>query len=359
MRNKFYFFIFLLLLFLNFPALAFDYSYCLKYYDEASSSVADTKSIVIKGVKSTNSLLFSPSFKDLPKGIKVVKSDPFVGLYLIESKTKKYSYKLKDIDDYVKSKNLVAIGGESAFKDKANRGKILKDQSGFVDYGKFSNKVPRNSVVSNICYQIYGLGVGEQSFISKQYLERFLSQKSPYYGDIGVRVSQKNKNIFVQEIDPFFKDNPFLPNDRIVSIDGKNIVSYSQFEWLVSNLAYQKLVKVSVIRNAKKLLFSVYVDKRYGGFLLPDTFLERFGIELDSDLIVARIDPSVSAKLPQLQVGDKIIWVDKIPINDSKKGAYDSLREIFSQAGMRKKEGKIQSIKILILRSGLEFFQNI
>lgn len=347
------------LLFLNYSLLAFDYSYCLKYYDEASSTLGKTRSIAIEGVKSTSSLLFLPSFKDLPRGVKIIKSDPFVGLYLVESKPKKYSYRLKIIDDYVKNKNIVAIGGEGILKDKVSRGRILKDQSGFVDYGVFSNEVPKNSVLSNICYQIYGLGVGGKGFISKRYLDRFLSQNLPYYGDIGVRISQKDKKVFVQEVDPFFKDNPFLPNDIIVSIDGNSITSYGQFEWVVSNLVYQKFVEVFVIRNTKKRSFWVHVDKRYGGFLLADTFLERFGIELDSDLVVTKINLDVSAKFPQLQVGDKIIWVDKNPVKDSKKKAYDSLREIFSQAGVRKKEGKIQNIEILILRSGLEFFQKI
>ncbi|PAF42071.1 PDZ domain-containing protein [Helicobacter sp. 11S03491-1] len=324
----------------------YDFSHCMKYYDIASTPLKNTYSISLKTPKKNVSLLFSllP-----PQGVKVLKRDPFVGLYLIETKETKYAYHLLDIDGYARSKELAAIGSKTSAK-----GKILKSQSGFIHYAQFSTPIPINGVVSNICYQIYGIGVGGKYFIDKKYIDRFLRQNSPYYGDIGIRVSQENKSIIVVQVDPFFKENPFLPNDKIISIDNQAIVTPEQFEWNVSNLAYHKNVEVDVIRNGKHQKLKVIADKRYGGFLLPDTFLERFGIKLNQKLEITEIDKSTPLRLPQFQVGDRIVWINHEaiikPNDDSEEKIENSLRSAFSQAGIK------GTIEVLIDRDGLEFY---
>ncbi|MDO7252555.1 DUF7488 domain-containing protein [Helicobacter cappadocius] len=321
----------------------YDFSHCITYYNQATIPTQNSRSVSIKTSKGPLEIVFSPT---LPQGLKILKSDPFVGLYIVQGKKPHYSYQFKNIDSYAKNRELSAIALRYSKK-----GKILAYQKGFIDYAEFSSPIPRNGVISNICYQIYGLGVGGRYFIDKKYLDRFLSEKSAYYGDIGVRVIQKDKYILVRQVDPFFQDNPFLSGDVILSINGKNINSYGDFEWTLSNLPYKKPAQIEILRNTQKQKLNVVVDKRYGGFLLPDTFLERFGIVLDKTLTITDIDENSKEKL-NLKIGDQIIWINDKPVlkntDDSTQKANDSLRSALTQAGLNK------NMEILIMRSGLE-----
>ncbi|PAF41770.1 PDZ domain-containing protein [Helicobacter sp. 11S02596-1] len=345
----------ILLLFAIFAnAFSYDFSYCVKYYEQASSQISNfgsnqskQRAVSIKTAKGNVSLLFSVL---PPKGVKILKADPFVGLYLIDTpKAPKMAYQVLNIDNYARKKELSSIAYNSSAK-----GKILKSQTGFTHYAQFSAPVARNGVVGNICYQIYGIGVGGNYFIDKTYLDRFLNQKSPYYGDIGVRVVQRDGYVIVRQVDPFFKKNPFLPGDVILSINNKPLGSYEDFEWVVSNLPYQKEAEVLLIRDNQKKTLKVSVDRRYGGFLLPDTFLERFGIWLDESLTIRRIDENPPEKLDVLQVGDKIVWINKTSVikkgDDSRAKVNDSLRSALSKAGLR------NDMEVLIMRNGLEFY---
>lgn len=323
---------------------AYDFSHCITYYDEASNIAGNSRSVSLKTSEGNLELIFSPT---PPSNLKISKADPFVGLYIVQNKKTHYSYDFVNIDSYVKSNELSAIGF-----NYRKKGKILKPQRGFVEYGEFSSPIPRNGVISNICYQIYGLGVGSKYFIDKKYLDRFLNEKSAYYGDIGVRVLQKDSYMIVYQIDPFFDKNPFRVGDVILSINGKNITSYENFEWIVSNLAYKKPAEIEFIRNGQKQKLNVIVDKRYGGFLLPDTFLERFGISLDKTLTITDIDEDSKNTLG-FQVGDRLVWISQKPIlkdsDDSKTKANNSLRSALSEAQMS------GNIEVLVMRNGLEF----
>lgn len=155
---------------------AYDFSHCITYYDEASNIAGNSRSVSLKTSEGNLELIFSPT---PPSNLKISKADPFVGLYIVQNKKTHYSYDFVNIDSYVKSNELSAIGF-----NYRKKGKILKPQRGFVEYGEFSSPIPRNGVISNICYQIYGLGVGSKYFIDKKYLDRFLNEKSAYYGDI-------------------------------------------------------------------------------------------------------------------------------------------------------------------------------
>ncbi|PAF50568.1 PDZ domain-containing protein [Helicobacter sp. 13S00477-4] len=325
---------------------SYDFSHCVNYYQEATTSLTNNHLVSIKNKNKNVSLMFS---RTPPKGLKILKADPFVGLYIIQSNPTKYIYKILDIDSYAKQKELSAIG----FK-YSSKGKILKTQNGFTDYARFSTNIPINGVISNICYQIYGIGVGDNQFIDKKYIDRFLNQKTSYYGDIGIRAVQKDKYIIVRQVDPFFKNNPFLPGDVILSINGKTFQNYADFEWLVSNLPYQKPANIIIIRDNKKQSFNINTDKRYGGFLMPDTFLERFGIVLDKDLTIIQIDED---KQSNFKIGDRLIWIDRKPIikneNDSFIKITDSLRSALSQAGIK------NNIEVLVMRNGLELYLKI
>ncbi len=141
---------------------------------------------------------------------------------------------------------------------------------------------------------------------------------------------------------PFSLKNPFLKNDEILAINHQKIHSLAEFEWVVSNLKYQSLVKVGIKRNHKIKEITLKVNKRYGGFLLKDTFLERYGIALDERFIITKIGTHLPKGLDFLKLGDRILWVNRKNMASNPK----ALREALSAP----------KIELLVLRKGFEFY---
>lgn len=343
--------------------LAYDFSFCQKYYKDASSLLGQTRVVLLEyGEKK----IFVGFFKTPPKDVEIIKADPFIGLYAFDlPKKDKQSYMLMPIDSKAMSLNMASIGVKSAQK-----GIIIEAQKGFLNYARFSGEIPLNGVVSNICYQIYGLGVGKDRFIDSKYLSRFLEQTTPYYGDIGVRVYPQNpqqKTLKVQYVDPFFPNVPFLKDDEIISINDISINDYYEFEWMVANLPKDSVAEVKIRREVKvkhsqkketqTLAFSVVVQERFGGFLLPDLFFERIGISFDDELRIIATDPKKYNLQQGLLKGDVILWINGERIfNYIKQNPQEiqaRLREVLTQAVG---EGKLE---VLISRDGFQFTINL
>lgn len=333
--------------------LAYDFSICQRYYKDASSALGDSRVIHIEY---ENEKFFVGFFETPPKDIKIIKADPFIGLYVFDlPSTNRQSYMLMPIDAKALSLNLAGIA-----LDKAQKGIILEDQKGFLNYGRFSGSFPTNGVVSNICYQIYGLGIGKDRFIDSKYLNRFLGQKTPYYGDIGVRLYPPNKDdhtLKVQYVDPFFPNVPFLKDDEILTINQYKFKDYYDFEWIISNLEENSQVEIKIKRKDKILTFNVEVHRRYGGFLLQDTFFDRIGITLDEHLKISATNPKMYKEQQGLQEGDAILWINGQKIFDiTKKSPQEiqaRIRELLTQAV------SLGKLDILISREGFQFTLNL
>ncbi len=324
-------------------AQEYDYTHCINYYNNASIIVGDTRAVALKHKGKVVLLMHS---KTRPKA-KILKSDPFVGLYLIESALPKLSYDLLPLDERtLQDKNLIAITTKNPPK-----GHITARQSDYLQYARFSSKLAPNSVIGNICYQIYGIGVGGNGFLEKKYIDRFLQCEAGVYGDIGVRLDSKRR---VSLSDPFFANNPFLSGDELVSINGTKLTSLSQAHWIISNLKIGSNVKVSFKRDGVLKNAEVVVDRLRGGMLLRDTFLERFGIELSENLQILSMTNAKKSRLKELKVGDKIVWINKTP------ATLDNLKTLLSESlqpqALKTYEGKIQ---LLVRRGEFEFFIKI
>lgn len=332
---------------------AYDFSICQRYYKDASSPLENSRVIYVEYGKEK---FFIGFFKTPPKNVKIIKADPFIGLYAFDLPSKnKQSYMLMPIDAKALSLNLAGIA-----LDKAQKGIILEDQKGFLNYGRFSGTFPTNGVVSNICYQIYGLGVGQDRFIDSKYLNRFLEQESPYYGDIGVRLyppETKNYKLKVQYVDPFFPNVPFLKDDEILAVNRRRLKNYYDFEWIVSNLEEHSHTEVTIKRKNKLMTFNIEVHRRYGGFLLQDTFFDRIGITLDEHLKISATNPKMYKEQQGLQEGDTILWINGQKIFNHNRGTPQEIqariRELLTQAV------SLGKLDILISRDGFQFTLNL
>lgn len=322
-----------------------DYTHCKNYYLNASVPVGNTRAIALKHKGKKVYLLHS---KTRPNA-KIIKADPFVGLYLIESAPSKLSYNLLALDSRtLKDSNLATISNK-----EVKKGKITGRQNGYLHYAKFSSPLSQNSVIGNICYQIYGIGIGGNNFLEKKYIDRFLNVGATY-SDIGVRLDMNAKKPLVRLIDPFFPDNPFAVGDEIMSVNGKKVGSVLDTIWAITNLPLNKDAKISIKRDGKTLSLSLRPDKMYGGLLLSDTFLERFGIALGEDLEILSLNESGHLRLGFLKEGDKIVWINK------KQANINNIKELLSSSQSEDEQeqydGKIQ---LLIHRGEAEFFIKI
>lgn len=111
---------------------------------------------------------------------------------------------------------------------------------------------------------------------------------------------------------------------------------------MVSNLLYQSLAKITIKRNRQIKEVTLKVNKRYGGFLLKDTFLERYGIALDERFTITKIGTHLPKGLDFLKLGDRILWVNRKSVSFNPK----ALREALSAP----------KIELLVWRQGFEFY---
>ncbi|WP_033771201.1 PDZ domain-containing protein [Helicobacter pylori] len=313
---------------------AYDFRHCQAFFQKASLQKGG---VALKELPKGVYLYYSKTY---PKHAKVIKSDPFIGLYLLQSTPSAYAYTLRDLDKDALTRPMASVGA-----NQAKEARLLSLQKGYDRYARIAQEIQKNGVISNICYQMLGLGVGGNSFIETKFIKRFLSQQEPYYGDIGVRIEDKNKRLVVVQFDPFFPKNPFLKNDEILAINDQKIHSLAEFEWVVSNLKYQSLVRVKIKRNRQIKEVTLQVNKRYGGFLLKDTFLERYHIALNERFIITQIGSHLPKGLDFLKLGDRILWVNRKDVAFNPK----ALREALSAP----------KIELLVWRKGFEFYIKI
>lgn len=336
-------------------AFGLDFSACQNYYKQATTSQTTTNMGSVR--------VYSVLYDDRPHLIAfsqkplhsphIIKADPFLGLYLFSGRLPK-SYRLKPLDSFAHSLPLAAISATHAIQ-----GSVINFEKGVFDLGKFSTTLPKDSVISTICYQSYGISAYGQYFVPKLLIDRFLSPRGGRYGDIGVRVAPNNndsgnsadsrpKGVIIEQLDIFFPHRALKLQDRILSINGKAINSMADFEWLVADLAPESSAKLEILRAGRVLNVDVKVDKRYGGGLLPDTFFERYGVVIDRDLTIRAMAKPLPKNLRQLSVGDRILWIDKTPVK--KDANFWHFRQLFSQAFVR---GKVE---LLVLHEGVEIF---
>lgn len=304
-----------------------DYAHCASYYREASLNLG--KGLYAIKLKNGAIIGYSPTRPNLKN---LLKYDPFIGLFQVKGRVDtRYAYELSDIDDYVLTRELASTGIKGA-----KPGRFQMHQIGFLQYAKFSVPTQQNGVISNICYKIYGLGVGGNGFIEKSYIDRFLSQKKPYYGDIGVRfdtASIDEATFIVQFADPFFPSNPFKRGDILISINDVAPKDWGELELLISNLMPNENVKIKIKRGNRIKNIELKAMQRYGGMLLADSFLERFDLRLSNDLVVQKVPGK--GPFSKLKKGDRILFINDIDMRHFKARntveRNQLLRELFTR----------------------------
>jgi hypothetical protein len=325
----------MLRLFLALNFLLLNLFACKGGYDSCKLKITHSKAIKHNSIQApvlkNKRLIYS---KYLPNA-KVIKHDPFLSLYLVEDRKKfKHPFKIN---------NHLSLGIASVNAKSSTEGRITKRQVGLNSFATFSEKTSTPALLLNSCCALEGI-VTPDGIIEKTYVERFLNSKSSDYGDIGIRVEDKNTKVVVKRFNPFIENNPFKKGDIVLSINGKKV--YSSFAFmkkiLFSNIGSTHKIKVK--RGSKYFTFVVKTQKRYGGGYLSDTFLEQKGIYFNPNLSIVKIANEFDGY--GLKRGDRLIQV-----NGKKVSSISDIRQHISDFKF--------FASLLFERDGFQFFVNI
>ncbi len=281
--------------------------------------------------------------KDEPK-VAYVKFDPFLNLYLFHSKKTLKPVKLR-------STSFLKLGDWVAGMDDLSLyvGNFAKSGDLLDSFYLQNAKLDANSIISCLCCQVYGLGVGEGSFVGSEYIKRFMSSGSGgvFYGDIGVRFDRYADDFVVKSLNPFYPNQTLRVGDKVLQVNGKKVKSLKQLNQTVLFAAPKSKIKIEFLRGKKKLTRELSVISRLGGGGLSDSFLEKKGIFFDKNLKIVRVKKDSVAKMYGLKVGDKLLQMnDKIVHNQ------DDIKEYLSRT-------KSEDAQLLFSRDDFQFFVKV
>lgn len=264
--------------------------------------------------------------------LKIIKSDPFLSLYLVkEKKTFKYPFILSN-DSHVKQASLN--------NKMIIRGKIAKKQIGINSLATFSKVVSFPSLIVNEYCAIEGI-VTQKGIIQKSYLEHFLKSKNSSYGDIGIRVNDRDSKVFVTELNPFINKKKFVLGDEVIAFDKRKINDSAELMECILFSKQGSKHKLTVLRHNKKKIITAVVQERLGGGKLSDTFLENKGLFFDKDLTLVKV---VEGKhFSGIKKGDKLVKINDVWVKN-----YEDIRKELSH---------LEKLPYLLFsRNGFQFF---
>ncbi len=321
-------FVFASLFFIDLYACKGGYSTCIAKVKDSHAIQNNTLQIPLK--KKTR-VLYTHTKPDA----KILKYDPFLSLYLIED-PKPFAYPF-DI-------NLRLQVGTAMVTDKSSRkGEFVQNQIGLNTLARYSKPLLIPSLLTNSCCSLEGI-VTSHGIIQKEYLKHFIDVKKSQYGDIGIRVKNKRGSVIVTASDPFFENNPFKTDDRIVVFDGREVKAASSLMRMIlfSKRGVKHTVKIK--RDNQYLTYTVTTKKRYGGGELSDTFLESQGVFFDKALNLVKIEKKFKGY--GIKKCDRLIQINGVKIKNQKE--------------LRRYIQKVKDYSSLLFeRNNFQFFINI
>jgi len=309
-----------------------DFRQCYKKNKKAFVYFGDTRAIAV-------SKNLAIAYSKTKPSVEYVKFDPFLNLYLFHSSKPLSPVRLR-------SSHLLKIGEWVAGMDENSLfvGNFAKHGDLLDSFYLKNAKLEANSMISCLCCEMYGIGVGGGSFIGSEYIKRFIKLKDVYYGDIGVRFEQVARDFLVKSINPFYPNQLLRIGDKIQKIDGKKVTSLKQLNQAVLFSKPKNIIKIEVLRDNKKLTLSSVVRSRMGGGKLSDSFLEKKGIFFDTNLRIVKVNNNSFGDKSGLKVGDKLMQIDGKTVK-----AQDDIRVSLSKL-------KSKKAQLLFDRDDFQFF---
>ena len=263
-------------------ALRLDFSTCYEKYKDIYSLIHVTP---------TKSVTFS-------KPSKYIYYDPFTKMYVVSHKNSPIKfYNTEKLGRFLAAINFDNVYGGTFAKDMI-----------FLNPAKLSVSAPKNTIISDIFCNAYGIGRGD-GFIKSDFVKHFV--KYGYWGDVGVEVDRWMR---VKYVDPFYVSG-IKPGDKIIKINSRpaNVKTFSKYILLSS------LNRVVVIKTDKKEI-PIKVRKKIYNF----TPLLHFGIVVDKNLYVTKLPKDIYKKT-YIKTPAKLIAVNGVKIH-----SFEQLKKVLS-----------------------------
>ena len=306
------------------------------------------------GVAITKNLIAVPKSEGAPLG-EYVKFDPYLQLFLVRSSKELSPVVMADEtnEERIKKSTWVGILNDS---NNTVMGHIKSLGQNLGDFDTLSFEYNATGEINTPCCKMIGIAVGADKFIPNRYLKHFVSYDDVYYGDIGVKFLQKEDKFFVGLVDPL----------------GRGIKPKSLRELNEMVLFAPKGAKLDIIvkRDKQEMLFQVPVsgDVKFNQSLdvdapssldipnfnimpkepqtmLDDKILVDYGITVDKNLVVTKVEPKSNAEIFGIKIGDKILGFDK--------------QSVSSREELLEKLGELKNFTLLFTRNDFQFFARV
>jgi hypothetical protein len=300
-----------------------------------------------------HTLSFVPHLLKL-KDANVTKRNPLIGLSLITHKTP-----IKNREPILLRK--IKTPYRFAMDDETyTAGFVAKEQVG-LEFAQFSESVEDNLMIISGCCVTAGISIGGIKFLDSDYIKYFIESDETHFADVGARFIEKDGSIFVNKVNPFFTENPFLEGDQILYIDGEVPQNLAIFLKNILFSPKDRVIQFEILRNNELKEFSVETAILRGGGLLSDTFLENIGVWFDENLYVANVHKGSAFAKRGLRNSYRLM-----SINGKDTLSEDDVRDYLSSLKMNmpdkfkfifrhKDKGDLE----IELRSNKKFFKNI
>lgn len=278
--------------------------------------------------------------KNPPK--RYIKKDPYLNLYLLKSKKPLKPVKIKDSRSLKLGEWIASFDKESMYV-----GAFAKRNDSLKDFYTIGAKAPKNSIVTCLCCEAYGIGAGNDRFIPSEYILRFLNSEKIFYGDIGLRLKKRGKDVTVSYADPYFLNQKLRAGDILLSLDGNKFKTLREFNDYIFFSKRGKIITIEYARRGKILKAKAQVSQRRGGGFVEETFLERYGFDFDSKMRITGVAKGSKVQELGLKKGDRLI-----SLNGNKIANKQQVKRIVVKS--KKKE-----LKFLFDRGGFQFFATL
>lgn len=272
----------------------------------------------------------------LPAQWQLLNFDPLTGFAVVRAKHNLLPVAFRSADRMDEHPRLAVVSSQ-----EAGDGIVQSRQEGLCG-ARLDRPLPHGSVVCAPCYAVVGVAMNG-GFIESDYLRHLIDfDASPFYwGDLGFRLYGGQNRI--RYVNPFFKNNPFRPEDEIVRIGGTEITDGRTAARAIALLKPGSTVTVVYRRDAQEHSVQVTAGPRLGGGQIADTFLEHLGWRLDQNLTVQVLLEEGFAGSRAIRPGDRLIQINKTVVTNSEQ----------AQAALSGYDGPV---KLLMGREGFHFF---
>lgn len=269
----------------------------------------------------------------LPNDWKVVNRDFLTGLAIVETNHTALPVQFRSSTRFHEHDKYISILPNESFEA------TIKQHQYSLCGARLDRPIRSSSIICAPCYAVMGVGVLGR-FVESDYVLHLIHSKAPFYwGDLGFRFYDKSNKIEFL----YRKDLGLNHDDEIISISDLNSTNRSKLEKKILLLQPDTNVTVGFKRDGEIKTVDLIVQKRSGGGLLGDTFLEDLGWQFTQDLFVYSVQEGSYVGSKNIKIGDRLIGINGIKVANS----YD-VRVVLKNAGKK--------LKLLIERDEFQFF---